>query len=82
MNIAAATALQALSDDGRERGLLAGANVVMPNLSPQEKRKNYELYNNKLNTGAESAQGKDGLIERMKAIGYEIVTARGDIIKE
>ena len=76
------TALGTIHPYGREMGIKAGANVVMPNLSPQEKRKNYELYNNKLNTGAESAQGKDGLIERMKAIGYEIVTARGDIIKE
>ena len=76
------TALGTIHPYGREMGIKAGANVVMPNLSPQEKRKNYELYNNKLNTGAESAQGKDGLIERMKTIGYEIVTARGDIIKE
>ena len=76
------TALGTIHPYGREMGIKAGANVVMPNLSPKEKRKNYELYNNKLNTGAESAQGKDGLIERMKTIGYEIVTARGDIIKE
>ena len=46
-NIAAATALQALQDDGRERGLRAGANVVMPNITDRLYRADYQLYENK-----------------------------------
>ena len=53
----------------------------MPNLSPESARKRYELYNNKLNTGAEAAQGLAALKERMAGIGYQVVTARGDIKK-
>ena len=52
----------------------------MPNLSPQSVRKKYELYNNKIHSDAESAQHKEDLAKRMAAIGYEVVTARGDII--
>lgn len=74
----ATTALGTLDPDGREKGILAGANVVMPNLSPPSVRKKYELYNNKLCTGDESAQAKEHLAQRMKSIGYEIVTERGD----
>ncbi len=74
----ATTALGTLSEDGRERGILAGANVVMPNLSPREHREKYELYDNKLCTDAESAQSLDTLRRRMQAIGYEIVVDRGD----
>lgn len=77
----ATTALGTISDTGREQGILAGANVVMPNLSPISVRKKYELYNNKINTGSESAQNKNELIDRMNKIGYEIVTHRGDIKK-
>ena len=72
------TALGTIAPDGREKGILAGANVIMPNLSPCAVRKKYELYNNKLCSGAESAQGIDSLAQRMAAIGYEIVTDRGD----
>jgi biotin synthase len=57
---------------------MAGANVVMPNLSPYENRKKYELYNNKLFGSAESAQAISELKARMTAIGYEIVVDRGD----
>ena len=74
----ATTALGTASDDGREKGILAGANVVMPNLSPMDNRKKYELYNNKLYSKAESAQAKEELEERMKNIGYEVVCHRGD----
>ena len=74
----ATTALGTIAPDGREKGILAGANVIMPNLSPCAVRKKYELYNNKLCSGAESAQGIDSLAQRMAAIGYEIVTDRGD----
>lgn len=74
----ATTALGTLLSDGRERGVLAGANVVMPNLSPLSVRKKYMLYDGKIATGQESAQCVDDLRERMKAIGYNVVTARGD----
>lgn len=74
----ATTALGSITEDGREKGILAGANVVMPNLSPFENRKKYELYNNKLFGSAESAQAVADLNDRMKRIGYEIVVDRGD----
>lgn len=72
------TALGTIDAMGREKGILAGANVVMPNLSPASVRKKYELYNNKICTGDESAQCRNSLNQRMLAIGYEIVTDRGD----
>ena len=74
----ATTALGTINPTGREQGILAGANVVMPNLSPVSVRKKYELYNNKICTGEESAQCKSCLNRRMESIGYKIVTARGD----
>lgn len=74
----ATTALGSVRDDGRERGILAGANVVMPNLSPQSVRRKYELYNGKLSDGDESAQCVQSLKRRMALIGYEVVTDRGD----
>lgn len=76
--IPATTALATLTPDGRERGILAGANVVMPNLSPREERKKYELYNDKASLGAESAEGLAALQKQLNAIGYEISTERGD----
>ena len=72
------TALGTIHPNGREMGILAGANVVMPNLSPSSVRKKYALYDNKATDGSESAQCKAALAERMAAIGYEVVTARGD----
>ncbi|MBR5528083.1 MAG: [Clostridia bacterium] len=77
----ATTALGTVSSDGRARGILAGANVVMPNLSPTSVRKKYMLYNGKVSDGAESAGSLAILKEQMNAIGYEVVTVRGDIIK-
>ena len=77
----ATTALGTIDPRGREKGILAGANVVMPNLSPVNVRKKYELYDNKICTGEESAQCRDCLNDRMRTIGYEIVTERGDIRK-
>ena len=74
----ATTALGTLAPDGRERGIRAGANVVMPNLSPIASRKKYELYDNKLCTGEESAQALESLRGRMRSIGYEVVVDRGD----
>lgn len=76
--IPSTTALATLAPDGRERGILAGANVVMPNLSPQCQRKNYSLYNNKASLGAEAAEGLSKLGELLKGIGYEISKDRGD----
>ena len=72
------TALGTIHPNGREMGILAGANVVMPNLSPTSVRKKYALYDNKATDGSESAQCKAALAERMTAIGYEVITARGD----
>ena len=74
----ATTALGSIEENGREKGILSGANVVMPNLSPYENRRKYELYNNKLFGSAESAQAILDLKKRMNAIGYEVVVDRGD----
>ena len=74
----ATTALGTIDPTGREQGILAGANVVMPNLSPVSVRKKYELYDNKICTGEESAQCKECLNRRMESVGYRIVTDRGD----
>lgn len=76
------TALGTLEDGGREKGILHGANVIMPNLSPTDVRDKYMLYNNKLSTGAESAQKLEELKKKIDSIGYSIVTERGDIIKK
>ncbi|MBQ4644317.1 MAG: [Clostridia bacterium] len=75
----ATTALGSAEQGGREKGILCGANVIMPNLSPHSVRKKYELYNNKLISGNESAQEIENLKNSMKNIGYKIVTDRGDI---
>ncbi len=77
----ATTALGTIDPMGREKGILAGANVVMPNLSPESVRKKYMLYDNKIADGAESAQNKKMLEMRMASVGYEVVTDRGDIKK-
>lgn len=76
------TALGTIHPTGREQGILAGANVVMPNLSPASVRKKYMLYDHKISDGAESAQSKEELCRRMASIGYEVVTARGDVKKQ
>ncbi len=77
----ATTALGTIHPMGRELGVMSGANVVMPNLSPVNVRKKYELYDNKICTGEESAQCRECLSSRMKKIGFEIVTARGDPLR-
>ncbi|MBR3224817.1 MAG: [Atopobiaceae bacterium] len=77
----ATTALGTIDPRGREKGMLAGANVVMPNLSPTSVRKQYELYDNKICTGDESAQCRGCLGLRMSLIGYELAVDRGDIRK-
>ena len=77
----ATTALGTVEKDGREKGILHGANVVMPNLSPLSVRKKYALYDGKISTGDESAQSLNNLKKSMYAIGYEVVVDRGDINK-
>lgn len=74
----ATTALGTIHPKGRELGIQAGANVVMPNLSPVSVRKDYSLYDNKICTGDEAAECRFCLERRMKSIGYNIVTSRGD----
>lgn len=74
----ATTALGTLHPTGRERAIAAGANVVMPNLSPQDTRALYAIYNNKLATGSEAAESVADLRMRMQAIGYEVPVDRGD----
>ena len=78
--IPATTALASLSPDGRERGILAGANVVMPNLSPSSVREKYSLYNHKAAFGSEAAEGLKLLEEQLNKIGYKISYLRGDYL--
>ena len=75
----ATTALGTIDPRGREKGVLSGANVVMPNLSPTEVRRNYELYNDKICMGDESAQCRSCLDMRMRTVGRRVVTDRGDL---
>lgn len=76
--IPATTALGTIKEGGRELGILHGANVVMPNLSPMNVRKKYLLYNNKISTGTESAEGVELLEKSIDKIGYILTGARGD----
>lgn len=74
----ATTALGTIHPKGRELGILAGANVVMPNLSPKSVRQKYLLYDNKICTGDEAAECRYCMQKRMEGIGYQVVTSRGD----
>ena len=74
----ATTALGTIDPLGREKGIIAGANVLMPNLSPPGVRGKYLLYDNKICTGDEAAQCIECLKKRIKSTGCEIVTDRGD----
>ena len=76
--IPATTALETLCDDGIQRAVLAGANVVMPNLTPYEMRRRYTIYDNKINSGCSSAQGLVDLSSKLEGIGYHIDFSRGD----
>lgn len=76
----ATSALGTLHPQGRERAIRAGANVVMPNLSPKDTRSLYSIYNNKLATGSEAAESAADIRARMKAIGMEVPTERGDFV--
>ncbi|MEI3265870.1 [FeFe] hydrogenase H-cluster radical SAM maturase HydE [Frisingicoccus sp.] len=77
----ATTALGTMDPLGREKGLAAGANVVMPNLSPVKNRKQYDLYDNKICTGEEAAECRGCLERRVLSTGYRIVAERGDAAK-
>lgn len=76
------TALGTIDADGREKGIMAGANVVMPNLSPVEVRADYELYDNKICTGEEAAECRGCLGARMLSVGRHVVVDRGDPLEE
>lgn len=78
----ATTALATASEDGREKGLKAGANVVMPNLSPTDNRKKYDLYDNKVSTGGEAAESLEILDRLIEKAGYRMVKERGDAINQ
>ena len=75
------TALGTIDKEGREKGILSGGNVVMPNLSPLSVRKKYMLYDGKISTDEEAAENLMRLKEKIRAIGFEVVTERGDFIK-
>ena len=74
----ATTALGTIHPKGREQGILAGANVVMPNLSPTDVRGKYLLYDNKICTGDEAAECRFCMQKRMESVGYQVVVDRGD----
>ncbi|MCF0229337.1 MAG: [FeFe] hydrogenase H-cluster radical SAM maturase HydE [Parasporobacterium sp.] len=76
----ATTALGTIDLLGREKGIAAGANVIMPNLSPMEAKKKYILYNGKISTGDEAAEAVQNLKKRVSDIGYRVIQARGDHI--
>lgn len=77
----ATTALGTMDPVGREKGLLAGANVIMPNLSPEKNRKDYSLYDNKICTGEEAAQSIASLRKRVESVECQVVTDRGDAVR-
>ncbi|SFT78073.1 biotin synthase [Selenomonas sp. GACV-9] len=77
----ATTALGTIDPRGREKGILAGANVVMPNLSPKSVRKKYQLYDNKICTGEEAAECIVCLTKRIESVGRELAVDRGDNVR-
>lgn len=77
-NIPSTTALASLSPDGRNKGLAAGANVVMPNITPMDYRKDYSIYDNKAAYGSEAAEGLALLAAEVAEIGLELTTEKGD----
>lgn len=75
------TALGTIEEDGREKGILSGGNVVMPNLSPLSVRKKYMLYDGKICTDEEAAENLTKLKDRINGIGFDVVTDKGDFVK-
>lgn len=80
--IPSTTALATLSADGRRMGILSGANVVMPNLTPPSERKKYAIYEDKASSGSEAVEGLRALEQELNEIGYHIDYSRGDYKKE
>ena len=78
--IPSTTAMASLEPRGRLKGILAGANVVMPNLSPKDNREHYALYDHKASLGAESVEGIKKLADELATIGYHIDWSRGDYV--
>lgn len=76
----ATTALGTIAPNGRELGLQSGCNVVMPNLSPVDVRKKYDLYDNKICTGEEAAECRVCLERRINSVGFEVDCSRGDVV--
>ena len=76
----ATTALGTMDPDGREKGIMSGANVIMPNLSPLKNRKQYDLYDNKISMNEEAAEGKALLAKRVEKIGCYLADERGDAV--
>lgn len=76
--IPSTTALATLSSDGRNAGILSGANVVMPNLSPCDVREKYEIYEGKVSKGCEAYEGLKSLEDEISKIGYKVDYSRGD----
>ncbi len=74
----ATTALGSLNPFGRELGIKAGANVVMPNLSPEVNRRQYNIYDGKICLGDDITHCRSCLEQRIRSTGYELVVARGD----
>ena len=74
----ATTALSTVRDDGRQLGVLSGANVIMPNLSPIEVRKKYMLYDNKAITGDDAGENLKLIQDNINEIGYEVIIDKGD----
>lgn len=74
----ATTALGTLAKNGRQRAILSGANVMMPNISPTENRKNYSLYNDKIGTGESAEKSVENVVNSLMEIGYEPTVERGD----
>ena len=72
------TALGSIDDFGREKGILAGANVLMPNVGAEKLRKNYQLYDNKIGTEVQNSDDFMGLEEKLSKIGYRVSKSRGD----
>jgi biotin synthase len=77
----ATTALGSISENGRILGLKTGCNVIMPNISPEDARKKYNLYDNKLISGSETAEGICLLRQEIEAAGYIVADERGDYVK-
>jgi biotin synthase len=76
----ATTALGTIRPNGREQGVLAGANVIMPNLSPVQVRDKYMLYDNKICTGEASGECRACIEARVSSVGYHVAITRGDYV--